>query len=97
MKIQMTVMDLCKKTGMEYATAMGLVKVMLLLGIASVEGKRKTLTGKGKPSIIYEFPTEFTVNIDALSEAVKQEMDKKPDGQPEEVGPGGEMPPAEVA
>jgi len=94
MKKTMTVMDMVAQTGMEYATAMGLVKVMLCLGIASIVGKRKTANGKGKPSIIYEFPTEFAVNIDTLAQKVKEalEAEKVAKGKPEEPEA-----PAEVA
>lgn len=81
MKTQMTVNDLCKKTGIEYATAMGLVKVMLVLGIANVHSKRKTLTGKGKPSIVYEIPDEFTINLNSLAENVKKMMESDKNGE----------------
>ena len=82
----MTVMDMVKETGMEYATCMGLVKVMMISGVATVVGKRKTANGKGKPSIIYEFPTQFTLDFDVVAQKVKEALaDDVAKGKPEDV------------
>lgn len=61
--MHVTVNDLAHNINVEYPTAMALIKLMEAQGVAKVSGKRPTLTGKGKPSTIYEIPEKFEIDF----------------------------------
>ena len=83
--MQMTIGDIEKKLKIEYATASALVKLMEMTGAAHAVGKRPPLSGKGKPSTIYEVPTTFSINL-TMPLAVEEDSDQVHDqGPPVEV------------
>lgn len=63
-KMQVTVGDLQENLGVEYATANAVIQLLVSQGLGSKVGQRKTSTGKGKPSTVYELPTTFTLSLE---------------------------------
>lgn len=63
--VNYTATELAAKLGVEYATAAALLKLMVAQGAAKEVEKRKTATGKGKPSTVYSVPESFTINFAA--------------------------------
>ena len=61
--IQATIGDLEKRLGVEYATASAIVKLMVAQGAGKEVGKRPAVTGKGKPSTIYELNDTFVLSL----------------------------------
>jgi Mn-dependent DtxR family transcriptional regulator len=61
--IRVTVKSLAAKLQVEYPTASALIKLMESKGQAKEVGKRPNLTGKGKPSVIYEIPESFEISF----------------------------------
>lgn len=58
-----TASELAKKMNVEYASASGILKLMVATGAAKEVEKRKQPSGKGKPSSVYSVPKTFTINI----------------------------------
>lgn len=62
--MKVTVKELQKKTGLDYVTAASVLKLAVLTGQGTEAGKIKTsLTGKGKPSTVYEVPDTLTFDL----------------------------------
>ncbi len=53
------------KYGVDYATAQGFIKFLLAHGLARQAGFRKNVTGKGKPTTVYELPGDVTIKLAA--------------------------------
>ncbi len=65
---QMTVSEFGERMGLEYSEASGVVKFLVMNKLAKCCGKRKTATGKGKSSTVYEFCNDVRMKlIPALS------------------------------
>lgn len=63
---KVTAIQLAERLGVDYVVASSLLKLMVSRGAAKEVGKIKTsLTGKGKPSTVYEIPSEFTLSLSA--------------------------------
>lgn len=61
---KVTAIQLAERLGVDYVVASSLLKLMVSRGVAREVGKIKTsLTGKGKPSTVYEIPGEFTLSL----------------------------------
>jgi len=61
---KVTVNQLAAQLGVEYVVAASLLKLLVSQGAATEAGKIKTsLSGKGKPSTVYEIPDTFTLNL----------------------------------
>lgn len=61
---KVTAIQLAQRLGVDYVVAASLLKLMVSKGVAKEAGKIKTsLTGKGKPSTLYEIPSEFTLSL----------------------------------
>jgi len=52
-----------EKMNLDYGTANSLLKFLVLQKQAKEVGKQATLTGKGKPSTIFEMPEQVTLNF----------------------------------
>lgn len=61
--MQLTATELAELLGTDYLTANTLAKFMVSRGAAKEVEKRKSGSGKGKPSTVYELPESFTVEI----------------------------------
>ena len=57
--------ELAKKYKMDYISAQGLVSFLVATGKAKLVAKRKSLSGKGKPTEIFEIPTVVTLEFAA--------------------------------
>jgi hypothetical protein len=73
--MQMTISDVEKKLKIDYAIASALVKLMEMAGVARSVGKRPPLSGKGKPSVIYEIPATFSIDL-TMPLSVKEDSDQ---------------------
>jgi len=63
---RVTAIQLAQRLGVDYVVAASLLKLMVSKGVAKEVGKVKTsLSGKGKPSTVYEIPGEFTLSLSA--------------------------------
>ncbi len=61
---KVTAIQLAERLGVDYVVASSLLKLMVSRGEAKEVGKIKTsLTGKGKPSTVYEIPGEFKLSL----------------------------------
>lgn len=61
---KVTAIQLAQRLGVDYVVAASLLKLLVSKGLAREAGKIKTsLTGKGKPSTLYEIPGEFTLSL----------------------------------
>jgi hypothetical protein len=58
-----TTQEFADRIGVEYLTAAGALRFLKELGIAHEAGKRKTATGRGKPSTVYSVPLTVTLNL----------------------------------
>jgi hypothetical protein len=64
--MQVTANQLAKQLGVEYVVAASLLKLAVSTGQGEEAGKLKTsLTGKGKPSTVYEVPDVLTISLTA--------------------------------
>lgn len=70
-----TVNELATALKVEYPTAAGLIKLMLVQGAAKETGKRPTATGKGKPSTVYTIDSSFTIDFAPKAKAPKVKAD----------------------
>lgn len=72
--MRMTVNQLADILGVEYIVASSFIKLLELRGLATVVGKQKpsNLTGRGKPSTIYNIPKSVEINIHDLDEVVAE-------------------------
>jgi ribosomal protein S25 len=61
--IKLTTNELAKRMGVEYGVAASIIKLMQKYGKAKECGKIPTLSGKGKPSTIYEIEEEFSLSF----------------------------------
>lgn len=68
--MKMTVNQLADILGVEYIVASSFVKLLEVKGLANVVGKvkPKNLTGRGKPSTVYEIPKQVTISIHDIDE-----------------------------
>jgi hypothetical protein len=63
---RVTAIQLAQRLGVDYVVAASLLKLMVSKGEAKEVGKVKTsLSGKGKPSTVYEIPGEFKLTLSA--------------------------------
>lgn len=61
---KVTAIQLAQRLGVDYVVAASLLKLLVSKGLAREAGKIKTsLTGKGKPSTLYEIPGKFTLSL----------------------------------
>lgn len=69
--MKMTVNQLADILGVEYAVASSFIKLLELRELATVVGKQKpkNLTGRGKPSIIYDIPKSVEIKIHDLEDS----------------------------
>lgn len=58
-----TIKEFAKLNDVNENEANGFIKFLVKVGKAKITGKQVSKSGKGKPSIIYEIPNEFTVTI----------------------------------
>lgn len=61
--MRVTVSELAFNLGVEYGVASALVKVALVQGTAKAVDSVKKVSGKGKPSVVYELPERLEVNL----------------------------------
>lgn len=62
--MQVTANQLAKQLGVEYVVAASLLKLVVSTGQGKEVGKVKTsLSGKGKPSTVYEIPDTLTISL----------------------------------
>ena len=61
--INLTTVEIGEMFGIEYSAAAGLVRFLSAQNLAKEVGKRPSKSGKGKASIIYNMPAEFTVTL----------------------------------
>lgn len=57
--------EFAEKAGVDYAVAQGFIKYLVSAGIAKEVEKRKTVGAKGKPTNVYELPTELRLKLAA--------------------------------
>ena len=65
-----TIKDLAVVLGAEYPDAAALMRIMLSQGLAKAVGKVPAAGGKGKPSIVYEYPDRVRINLKGDSQAI---------------------------
>jgi predicted ArsR family transcriptional regulator len=71
-KITVTIAELADRLGVEYTTATGIIKFMVLQGEAEEVGKRFSPNGRGKPAIVYDLNPKFTLNfVNSKSKPIK--------------------------
>jgi hypothetical protein len=63
--IRVSKKNLAEKYKLDYLTAQGLVSYLLATGNAKLVDKRKSPSGKGKPTEIFEIPVEVTLHFAA--------------------------------
>lgn len=59
----LTVNEFANRIGVEYVIASSVLKYLVITGDVQTVGSRKTATGKGKPSILYEVPDTVSLNL----------------------------------
>ena len=62
-KMKCSVKELAAQLKVDYAVAQGVIKFLESQGQATVVEKRKSASGKGKPSNIYEIPETVTIQF----------------------------------
>ena len=62
-----TAKQFARKLNTDYLSATHLLKMAVKTGQAHEVAKLKSLTGKGKPSIVYEVSDVLTFNINTIS------------------------------
>lgn len=73
--MQVTANQLAKQMGVEYVVAASLLKLAVSTGQGKEVGKVKTsLTGKGKPSTVYEIPETLTISLKASAPVVDEPL-----------------------
>jgi hypothetical protein len=63
LNMKLTVKDFSDKSGVSYAVVAGVFKLGVTAGVIQEVEKRKTASGKGKPSIVYEVPDVVTFDL----------------------------------
>jgi len=63
--IRVSKKDLADKYNLDYLTVQGLVSYLVATGHARVVDKRKSASGRGKPTEIFEIPIEVTLKFAA--------------------------------
>lgn len=58
-----TTNEFAAKAGIDYQAAVGTLKFLVARGIAVKVSNRKNITGKGKPSAVFEVPLTFTIDL----------------------------------
>lgn len=63
--MRITAKKLAERLDVEYGVAAALIKLMVAQGVGKEVGKEPSIssTGRGKPSTIYELPSEYTINL----------------------------------
>lgn len=56
--MKVTATELAEKMGVEYAVAANFLKLLVAQNVAKEVEKRRTASGKGKPSTVYELPSD---------------------------------------
>lgn len=56
-----TITEFAEMTKVEYQDAAGMYRFLREIGVAKDVGKRKTATGRGKPSTIFTCPLKFEI------------------------------------
>jgi response regulator of citrate/malate metabolism len=57
--------EFAEKAGVDYAVAQGFIKYLVSQGFAKEVEKRKVVGAKGKPTNVYELPTELRLKLAA--------------------------------
>jgi hypothetical protein len=70
--MKVTANQLAKQLGVDYVVAASLLKLAVATGQGKEDGKVKTsLTGKGKPSTVYEVNDTLTISLTASAPATE--------------------------